>query len=52
MDPDYRDESRGVACIVEQRTLQQLAGQGADAERYRTNFSGLPDTNSSPMTIR
>lgn len=25
-----RDESRGVACIVEQRTLQQLAGQGAD----------------------
>ncbi len=26
-----RDESRGVACIVEQRTLQQLAGQGPDA---------------------
>lgn len=25
-----RDASRGVACIVEQRTLQQLAGQGAD----------------------
>lgn len=26
-----RDASRGVACIVEQRTLQQLAGQGPDA---------------------
>jgi fumarylacetoacetate (FAA) hydrolase len=26
-----RDASRGTACIVEQRTLQQLAGQSADA---------------------